>query len=373
MNSKTLKIIYLNNKTDAISFPKEFLKFFEIIDIKTDQQYIVSEETIGIILDINRLDENVCDVLMSNKSLTSNIGICVITEDYQLASLQQISISFQTVLFTQEQFKNSPASIWKSITEFFISFSKIRYYNQVIKHTNNRSETIETLRVIAHQWRQPINLISMESINLMVKASLDTKIISKEIIKSSNIISEQTQRMSNVLKSILNLGKVQRTKELFSINKLLESIEELYTEQFYKEDVSLVIEYLKEDNQIYGFFTDLHEVIVNLISNARDAYIQNMGDKSETILLNVNVNLDEYLFTVKDRAGGVPEPIREKIFEPNFSTKTGEEGFGIGLHIAQLIIKQEFKGKISLRSNPEGSEFIVSIPRNDLCNIKFIH
>ncbi|MBU0632362.1 HAMP domain-containing histidine kinase [bacterium] len=373
MINKNLNILYLCNETKKRDIPNKLSKFFEVIFIKPGGHYTVCEDTIGLIIEVDTLDQEYCEMITSNKSLTSDIGICIIAKEYKLEYLQSISILFQSILFTKDQFEDQFETSSETLTDFFLSISKNRYYNQTFRDTKNRSQVIETLRVVAHQWRQPINLISMESINLMVKASMDAKIAAKDIIESSNIISEQTQRMSNVLKSILNLGKVQRTKELFSINKMLKSIEELYKEQLAQQNISLIINYLEEDKQIYGFFTDLQEVMMNLISNASDAYVSNIEHNESKIVIDVKVTENEYNFIVKDDAGGVPEPIRERIFEPNFSTKTSERGFGIGLHVAQLIIKHEFRGTIKLQSNQNGSEFIVAIPRSDLSNIKFIY
>lgn len=373
MKNKSLNILYLCDKTTKLDIPDKLSKFFEVIFIKPGGLYTVCEDTIGLILEVDTLNQEYCEMITSNRSLTSDIGICIIAKEYKVEHLQSISILFQTILFTKEQFENEFETSSETLTNFFLSVSKNRYYNQTFRGTKNRSQVIETLRVVAHQWRQPINLISMESINLMVRASVDTKIIAKDILESSNIISEQTQRMSNVLKSILNLGKVQRTKELFSINEMLKSIEELYKEQLVLQNISLIINYLADDKQIYGFFTDLQEVMMNLISNARDAYESNKEHNEGQIVIDVQVTENEYKFIVKDDAGGVPESIRERIFEPNFSTKTSDRGFGIGLHVAQLIIKHEFRGTIKLQSNPDGSEFIVAIPRSDLSNIKFIY
>ena len=91
---------------------------------------------------------------------------------------------------------------------------------------------------------------------------------------------------------------------------------------------------------------------------------------SALVSLSKTFNAD--VFIIKDEAGGVPEAIQTKIFETNFSTKSKGEGFGIGLHIARIIIDQEFGGTLTLQSNQVGSEFIIKIPRTDLSNLKFI-
>lgn len=238
--------------------------------------------------------------------------------------------------------------------------------------SQNRSETIEALRVIAHQWRQPLNLISVEAMNLIVQASLQEKVDSDEILKSAQSISDQVQRMSDVLKSLLDLGKVQKRKELFCINDLLKTLQDFFNEQLKKEHISLEIEFPSQQFNILGFYHNLQEVLVNLIANAKDAFLQNPQIQNREISLQVSLFKNTYRFSVRDNAGGIPPSIREKIFEPNFSTKKAQDGFGIGLHVAKIIIEQEFGGTLSYEALEDGSHFLIEIPSGDLNNLKYI-
>lgn len=236
----------------------------------------------------------------------------------------------------------------------------------------DRSKTIEALKVIAHQWRQALNLISMEAINLNVQANLEESVDSKSVLESTKRIEEQVQRMSLVLKSILNLGSPQRYKDLFSINTLLSSIENTFSEESAQNKVFLQINYLQEDKQIFGYMTDFHEVLLNLINNARDAYKDQDEREQKSIVLKVECLDSHYIFQVQDQAGGIPQPIADKVFEKNFSTKITGEGFGIGLYIAKLLIETEFDGTIDFYSVEQGTEFRIKIPRNDMSNLKLI-
>lgn len=236
----------------------------------------------------------------------------------------------------------------------------------------DRSKTIEALKVIAHQWRQPLNLISMEAINLNVQANLEECVDAKSVLESTQRIEEQVQRMSLVLKSLLHLGSGQRYKDLFSMNELFDSVEAAFLDESKKKEVVLVIDHLQEDKQIFGFMTDLQEVLLNLINNAKDAYKQKADGVEKKIFLRASCDDNYYILSVQDTAGGIPDTIADKIFEQNFSTKITGEGFGIGLYIAKLIVENEFNGKIEFLSLVEGTEFRIQIPRNDLSNLKLI-
>lgn len=237
---------------------------------------------------------------------------------------------------------------------------------------DKRSQTIETLKVIAHQWRQPLNLISMEAINLNVQASLEGQVDSKNVLESTKRIEEQVQRMSIILKSILHLGSSESHKRLFSLNKLFDSIYDDFTKASKNKTIKLQISCMEEDIQVYGFSSDLHEVLLNLLNNAADAYKEQSKD-NKTIFLESSCNDKNCTIKVRDNAGGIPEAIADMVFEQNFSTKITGEGFGIGLYIAKLLIETEFEGSINFNTTSQGTEFIITLPRKDICTLKFVH
>ena len=362
----------MTEEKQRISLPQQFSHFFEIVYVKIKKDFTVPKGTIGIIFDTAVLNKEKCELLISNQSIDSSIGVCIIDFECNFELLQYLSTFFRTLCFKEDQFLNDASQNFAYLVNFFISIVNTKRENRSVHSSQERSDVIETLRVVAHQWRQPLNLISVEAINLVVQASLDEQVSAKEIIKSANSISEQTQRMSNVLKSLLDLGRIQRRKEIFFIHDLLKSVEEFFSEQLKQKKILLHVEYPRDGSQIDGFIHDLREVLVNIISNARDAYLEHQQAEENEIFLHVSESKKSYIFSIKDEAGGIPLLIQKKIFEPNFSTKGSGEGFGIGLHVAKLIIEQEFFGTLTLQSDERGSLFTIKIPKTDLSNLKFI-
>lgn len=235
-----------------------------------------------------------------------------------------------------------------------------------------RSQTVETLKVIAHQWRQPLNLINMEAINLNVQASLEEQVDAKSILDSTKRIEQQVQRMSLILKSILHLGSSESNKRLFSLNQLFNALYEDFTKGSKNKEIDLKIRSEQEDIQVYGFSSDLHEVLLNLLNNAADAY-KEQSKANKTIFLESSYDEKNCIIKVRDNAGGIPEAIADIVFEQNFSTKITGEGFGIGLYIAKLLIETEFEGTIKFETKSQGTEFVITIPRKDICTLKFIY
>lgn len=374
LSEKRPIIFYISDASYPISHGDFFNESFELIPLEINTSLNIIKNGIGILLECDVLLEKHCENILEQHPLMPKVPLCIIASENPNADLiQSLSLHLQTVSFIHNQIEINSEYEWKKITAFFLSVTKSSCYNDFKRQSRDDSNVLETLRMIAHQWRQPINLISMEAINLMVLANLDTAIKSKTVLKSADLISQQTQRMSDILKSILNMGKEGRLKHLFTINTICDSIFYFFKDQFKNQNVELSLHKTHGETQIYGFQTDLEEVLINLIANARDAYIQRNLSNKRVITLSVDVTSDKYIFSIQDEAGGVPNEIQEKIFEANFSTKLKGEGFGIGLHVARLIIEKEFGGTLSLKSNHRGSEFIVTLPRSDLSNLKFIH
>jgi signal transduction histidine kinase len=96
---------------------------------------------------------------------------------------------------------------------------------------------------------------------------------------------------------------------------------------------------------------------MNILSNAIDA-IEDKG----TIAINTSTSNGVIIIRIKDTGPGIPENIREKIFDPFYTTKGVGKGTGLGLSISQSIIEKH-KGTIDVKSETgKGTEFVISIP-----------
>ena len=373
MNSANYSIIQLTDKTPFYNVSEAINKDFNFQIMPYDRLPSQSSEVIGIILEADELNEQHCELIKSYLSLGNDFNLCVISKTFNAEVIQTLSLLVQVVWFSNEQIDKEYEKVSQQIETFFTKKANFASYCNTVKMRSSSSSQAGSLSMVAHQWRQPINIISMEAINLIVQSSVEDTIDSNIVHEGATLIAEQTQRMSGILKTVLDLGKSNRVKQKFMLNEMLKKIEVYFADELKIHDITLSITYFLEDKYIYGYQTDLEEVLINLITNAKDAYktVERLSDKE----INIKAYNDEdyLMLSIKDDAGGIPEEIREKIFEPSFSTKGKSEGFGIGLHLAKLIIQQEFNGYISLKVHKTGTEFIIKIPRHDIKNLKYIN
>ena len=219
----------------------------------------------------------------------------------------------------------------------------------------------EMISMIAHQWRQPLNTITLQISNLQIQQMMGNKIDETTIAKILSDINETIVYLSETIDDF---------KTYFHPNKEVTTIE---LEEFISKVVNFITPRLKSNNveievmplpktQITIYVNELIQVLLNIINNAIDAY-ENKDLQSKKIILKVDIEGDLLNISIQDYAGGIKKKFKKKIFEPYFSTK-GKNGTGLGLYMSQMIIQKQFDGKINVKSSSEGSTFIVQIRKN---------
>lgn len=354
--------------------PNDHLRsYFSVESHLFDPLLLASEELIGVILETEAFEKHHLESFQTLHSLGKKMVLILLCAGGKEEYIRSVALMTQCVTFPLVENKSDADSLCETVLPMLREHVDALRYQEALKMRSHRSGSVDSLNVVAHQWRQPLNLISMEAINLSIQSTLEPSVPSSSIQKSTQMISEQSQRMAEILKSVLNMGKTHRGKEPFSINAMMERVKLFFADQLQLDRIDCRIIGLEEDKFLHGYSTDFEEVLVNLIANAKDAFKTMALDYPKSITLEVKSNEASVQFILKDNAGGVPESIREKIFEPHFSTKGQGEGFGIGLHIARLIVTQEFKGTLSLNVSGNETTFTITIPRHDTSQLKFIY
>ncbi len=111
-----------------------------------------------------------------------------------------------------------------------------------------------------------------------------------------------------------------------------------------------------------GFSNELGQALVNIINNAKDALVENrIVDK--VIVVNLQKQESEAIITIRDNAGGIPDDIIAKIFDPYFLPKEEKSGTGLGLYMTKLIAEEHLDGKINVENMDSGAEFRIVLKR----------
>ena len=219
----------------------------------------------------------------------------------------------------------------------------------------------EMIGNIAHQWRQPLASISMQANNILADIDFD-QLNSKETKKSMHGVLEQTQHLSNTIETFRDFIKGSKeTKDVVLQDTIKNSIH--IVSATLKNNYINVEQNLDNDNSILINIVEneLTQVLINVINNAKDALLTK-GSEDKKIIIALQKKSDYALITIEDNAGGIPENILPRIFEPYFTTKHPTQGTGLGLHISYKIITETLSGKLYAQNTQNGAKFFIELP-----------
>lgn len=212
----------------------------------------------------------------------------------------------------------------------------------------------EMIGAIAHQWRQPLNELSISIQN--IEYDFEDDMIDLDYIKE---YVDENQKiiyfMSKTIDDFRSFFRTDKQKMLFDICEEIVSVTDLLKAQLKNHDIKVEIN--GDSFKIEGFQTEFKQVIINLINNAKDAFDEkNIKQKNINIELN-NKNNSIMFF---DNAGGIPDDIINRIFEPYFTTKEQGKGTGIGLYLSKTII-ENMGGSLSVENKNDGACFTITL------------
>jgi two-component system, cell cycle sensor histidine kinase and response regulator CckA len=237
---------------------------------------------------------------------------------------------------------------------------------------NQRLESLGTLSSgIAHDLNNILTPI-LATAQLLPLRNPDLDANSRKLIK---LLESSARRGAELVKQILSFTRgVEGEQQLLQINDLLREVVQIATSTFPKQ-IEITATLPPQTLSVLGDATHLHQVLMNLCVNARDAMPE--GGKLHLAVepfvvdesysqINLDAQIGHYVrITVSDTGAGIPADIVERIFEPFFTTKEIGKGTGLGLSITQGIIKGH-QGFITVESQVDkGSQFKIYLPIAD--------
>lgn len=229
-----------------------------------------------------------------------------------------------------------------------------------MQHQSKQAQMGEMISMIAHQWRQPLNVIALLVAD--IELNLQMGDMDKDnILEDVKSIKKQTQKMSKIINTFADFIKPDVKKVKFKLAEVIEKSMDIMHAQLKARGIDIIIKYPDEPVELFGYVTLFEQVIINLVSNARDAFDEKKQDK-KIIKINYKKEKDKVVMEVEDNVeGGIAEDIQDKIFNPYFTTK-GPKGTGLGLYMSKQIIEDKFNGKIYFKTNKNGTKFIIELP-----------
>ncbi len=231
--------------------------------------------------------------------------------------------------------------------------------DQLMLRSARQAQMGEMLSMIAHQWRQPLSSISTITGNLLVFIELDN--YNKEQFHDLlGNINEHAQFLSRTINDFRNFFNPNKKKKSVMLDDIMEQTINIVGRSLEYKSITLEKDY-QFRSPIITYPNEITQVFLNIIKNAQDVIVEK---KTENPRIKIKGYQDNnfQVIEIKDNAGGIPSEHTEKIFDPYFSTKDEKQGTGLGLYMSRLIIEKHCKGKLIVKNEDEGANFIISIP-----------
>ncbi len=370
------KLNIVNEKESYAIYNEYFLQYNHYFDIVfIDFSYVKKMSIIDRLLEINKeqiivviVDANASELILDfiNAGI-SYIIVKPMIEEKVHNVLWNITQKLENQNLIQKHIKVTEAfnlhlqEYNENLNKKLEEQAKILKENQKSLIAQSRFVSMgEMVGMIAHQWKQPLNALSLNVIDLEMM-HISGKYSKKKL---EEIISHSKEIIEHMTKTILDFGEFLKSsdrKEKIFLDSLFTQTISLIENDLKRYNIDFSIHYSIPKNTIIEIDgSKFTQVLINILKNAIDEFKR--GDIIDPkILLVVGINDDKYSFTIEDNAGGIPLEMLDKLFEPYVSTK-GKNGTGLGMYISKLLVDNHFKGKITAQNRNKGALFTLLLP-----------
>jgi signal transduction histidine kinase len=219
----------------------------------------------------------------------------------------------------------------------------------------------EMIGNIAHQWRQPLSVISTAATGIQVKQEYDL-LTNDELIEYCKSINNNAQYLSETIDTFRDFIKEKKEFKSVILQERIQLAIGLEKASLQNNHIELIDE-IDYDTplRINIVMGELTQVIMNVINNAKDVLIEKKISQP-WIKIEIYKKDDTAVIAIEDNGGGIQEDIISKIFEPYFTTKHKSKGTGLGLHMSYRIVNESLKGNLYATNTPNGAKFTIQIP-----------
>ena len=273
--------------------------------------------------------------------------------EHKVKITQGDKISFFKLTVSQPKLSNKYfVIILADITKLELERQKNILHERMLQQQAKMASMGEMIGNIAHQWRQPLNALSV--INLLMHRKYEIGELSKDDMSSfkekTNVI---IKKMNSTIDDFRNFfSPKQKLKQKFYIQDAINSTI-LFMGSFYLKKHIKLTDRSKKAIEIEGYRGELEQVLLNIFNNSRDA-IKHQRERQLMIVIDI-VQIDDIIkIEIEDNAGGISKEIISRVCEPYFTTKSESEGTGIGLYMSKMIIEKSMKGRFELNNRGEG-------------------
>ncbi len=286
----------------------------------------------------------------SKKLLNESMTLLALSEEEE-SNTKKITVRVE---------KNVSSTIQALSHLIHVSTQELQRKDEIMISQSRNAAMGEMLNMIAHQWRQPLNTISMTANNILMEQELEC-LDDENLVEYINSIVKESSELSEIIDNFRNYFSPTKEKEEIAVTAIIQDTIDIVNSNLKDNNIELIIQN-KSDSTIYTHKQELMQVLLNLINNSKDAFISNEKEKRVIIISTKNEN-ENIIIDLCDNAGGINCNIINEIFNPYFTTKNDLNGTGLGLYMCKIVIEKYMNGKLSVENMKDGVCFTIVIPK----------
>ncbi len=219
---------------------------------------------------------------------------------------------------------------------------------------------------VAHELNSPLMAatVSLKHTQRQIETDLSNNPLQQRLGENLKLALRSTDKMSNIINAMRSLepvGRSDRHIREFTVSELIQNFKDLTSELIKKESIDLKIVSEIDDLKFSSDATILNQVLLNLFTNAVEAFKKNPEQKSRIVQISIRQNDGDLIIAMANNGPQVEVDLRGKIFIPFFTTKELSQGVGLGLNVSQSLL-ESVGGQLKLDKDTEMTQFSISIP-----------
>lgn len=244
-----------------------------------------------------------------------------------------------------------------------VKIAQLRENEKLLIAQSRHAAMGEMISMIAHQWKQPLTILSMLSNN--IKADVELGLFNEHnALAYHDKISQQITYLSQTIDDFRNFFKPQKQKlYLEDFNDVIRNALSLVAPSLENHHIDVTLN-LEPIEAVWIHRNELMQVVLNLLKNAKDAFEQS-SQPDKSICITTLKRDDCIVIEIEDNAGGIKKEIQSRIFEPYFTTKESLNGTGLGLYMSKAIIETHFNGSLFFTCHDGKTTFTIQFPQKD--------
>lgn len=249
---------------------------------------------------------------------------------------------------------------YDALRQDITSKKELEEQQSIIVEQSKSAAMGEMISMIAHQWRQPLQAVSILVQKIPLTKMIEGELSDDFIDKVVDDVSLQLNYMSKTIDDFRDFFKPEKAKQKVKCSELTFKAQEFLNYMFRVDEIDFESVVIKDAN-LNLHVNEVVQVLINILKNARDAMLEK-AIQNRKIVVSHDFNENYAIIEIQDNAGGIPKDIITRVFDPYFSTKKSKNGTGLGLYMSKKIIEQYCLGKISVKNKNDGAIFKIELP-----------